>query len=202
MSRDRYIKTLKTRRNKNNDCSQQRRTQDRTAGCSVDSSTTALFRRLCKSAYITPLLKNAVLDSSDPKSHRSISNLSVLPKLLERLVSKQRVAYLLENDLFPDLQSAYRCNHSTKTAVLKALSDNLLALDSGKLALLSLLHLSAAFDSADTLLQRLQTSYGLGGNVIAWFASYLTGRTQYVRTAASRTITLAVLFGVPQGSVL
>ena len=66
------------------------------------------------------------------------------------------------------LQLAYRSNHSTETAVLKVLSDILLALDSGKLALLSLLDLSAAFDSVDhdTLLQRLQPSYGLGGNVI------------------------------------
>ena len=41
--------------------------------------------------------------------------------------------------------------------------------------------LSAAFDIVDhdTLLQRLQTSYGLCGNVIAWFTSYLTGRTHY-----------------------
>ena len=54
--------------------------------------------------------------------------------------------YLLENDLSPDLQSAYRTNHSTETAVLKVLSDILLALDSGKLALLSLLDLSAAFE--------------------------------------------------------
>ena len=75
----------------------------------------------------------------------------------------------------------YRSNHSTETAVLKVLSDILLALDSGKLALLSLLDLSAAFDiiDHDTLLQRLQTSYGLGGNVIAWFTSYLTGHTHY-----------------------
>ena len=86
------------------------------------------------------------------------------------------MAYLLENDLFLDLQSAYRSNHSTETAVLKVLSDILLALDSGKLALLSLLDLSASFDSVDhdTMLQRLQMSYGLGGNVIAWFASYLS----------------------------
>ena len=82
-----------------------------------------------KSAYITPILKKADLDSSDPKSYRPISNLSVLAKLLERLVCKQLVAYLLENDLFPDLQSAYRSNHSTETAVLKVLSDILLALD-------------------------------------------------------------------------
>jgi len=71
-------------------------------------------------------------------------------------------------------------------------------------ALLSLLYFSAASDSVDhdTLLQRLHTSYCLGGNVIAWFASYVTGRTQYVRTAASWSVSLPVLFGVPQGSVL
>jgi len=76
------------------------------------------------------------------------------------------------------------------------MSDILLALDSAKLALLSLLDLSAASDSVDhdMLLQRLQTSYGLGGNAIAWIASYLTGRTQYIRTAVSRSISLAVLF--------
>jgi len=109
----------------------------------------------------------------------------------------------MKNDLFPNLQSAYRSNHSMETAVLKVLSDILLALDSGKLSLLSLLDLSAAFESVvhNTLLQRLQTSYSLGGNVIAWFTSYLTGHTQYVRTAASRLVSLAVLFGVPQGSV-
>ena len=61
-----------------------------------------------KSAYITPILKKADLDSLDPKSYRPISNLSVLSKLLERLVDKQLTTYLMESDLFPDLQSAYR----------------------------------------------------------------------------------------------
>jgi len=112
--------------------------------------------------------------------------------------------HLMKTDLFPDLQSAYRSNHSTEIAVLKVLSDILLTLDSAKLALLSLLDLSAGSDSVDhdTLLQRLQTFYGLGGNVITWFASYLTGRTQHVRTAASQSVSLAVLFGVLQGLIL
>ena len=61
--------------------------------------------------------------------------------------------YLKDNDLLPDLQSAYRAMHSTETAVLKVLADILLALDSGDLAMLTLLDLSAAFDSVnhDTL---------------------------------------------------
>ena len=50
--------------------------------------------------------------------------------------------------------------------MLKVLSDILLALDSGDLAMLTLLDLSAAFDSVDldTLLTRLQKSYGLDGS--------------------------------------
>jgi len=117
----------------------------------------------------TDTSKKADSDSSDAKSYRPISNLSVLSKSLERLVSQQLVAYLRENDLLPDRQSAYRAHHSTETAVIRVMSDILLALDSGNIAVLTLLDLSAAFDSVDhsTLLQPLQTSYGLGGPVLA-----------------------------------
>ena len=84
-----------------------------------------------KTAYIIPLLKKSDLDPADVKSYRPISNLSIISKLLERVVSEQLVKYLKDNDLLPDLQSAYRVNHSTETAVLKVLSNILLALDTG-----------------------------------------------------------------------
>ena len=42
-----------------------------------------------KSAYITPIKKKADMDATDVKSYRPISNLCVLSKLLERLVSQQ-----------------------------------------------------------------------------------------------------------------
>jgi len=73
-----------------------------------------------KSIYVTSILKNADLDSSDAKSYRPISNLSVLLKSLERLVSQQLVAYLKENDLLPDRQSAYRAHHSTESSAFSA----------------------------------------------------------------------------------
>jgi len=58
---------------------------------------TALFNRSLslgvvpsgfKAAYITPRLKKSDLDLADVKSFRPISNLTVLSKLLERLVAR------------------------------------------------------------------------------------------------------------------
>ena len=157
-----------------------------------------------KSAYITPLLKKPDLDPTEVKSYRPISNLSVQSKLLERLVARQLIDYLSAAGLLPDLQSAYRAHHSTETAVLKVLSDILLAVDKGDLALLTLLDLSAAFDTVDhdTLLSRLNKSYGIDGVFLSWFASYLDGRKQFVRCRGSASKPTRLWCGVPQGSVL
>ena len=157
-----------------------------------------------KAAYITPLLKKATLDPDDVRSYRPISNLSVMSKLLERLVARQLLGYLTKSQLLPELQSAYRAKHSTETAVLKVLSDILQALDTGDLAALTLLDLSAAFDTVDhaTLLHRLDVSYGVRDCALKWFTSYLDGRCQFVRCGASSSAAKTVLFGVPQGSVL
>jgi len=135
-----------------------------------------------KSAHITPLIKMQDLDPAKPKSYRPISNLTVLSKTLERLVARQLLDYLSAADLLPDVQSAYRARHSTETAVLKVLEDTLRAVDSGDLAALTLLDLSAAFDTVDhvSLLQRLRISYSLGGRVHDWFQFYLSGRFQFV----------------------
>jgi hypothetical protein len=157
-----------------------------------------------KAAYVTPLLKKTDMDSADPKSYRPIANLSVLSKLLERLVVRQLLDYLNAARLLPDLQSAYRAHHSTETAVLKVLADILMALDKGDLAMLTLLDLSAAFDTVDhgTLLRRLEVSFGLRDHVLHWFASYLDGRKQSVRCGGSSSASGPVPCGVPQGSVL
>jgi len=70
-----------------------------------------------------------------------------LTKLLERLVSRQLLDHLATAKLLPELQSAYRAHHSTETAVVKVLADILSALDTGDVAVLTLLDLSAAFDT-------------------------------------------------------
>ena len=66
--------------------------------------------------------------------------------------------------------------------MLKVLGDILQAINNSNLAVLTLLDLSAAFDTVDhaTLLHRLDASYGLRGVVLSWFNSYLDDRTQFV----------------------
>jgi len=97
--------------------------------------------------YICPLLKKPGLDSADVKNYRPISNLKVISKLLERLAASQLMAYLSDNKLLPHHQSAYCTFCSTETVIARVLSDILTALDSGDIAILALLDLSAAFDT-------------------------------------------------------
>jgi hypothetical protein len=121
-----------------------------------------------KKALIMPILKKPGLDSADTSSYRPISNLSVLSKLLERLVIRQLSKYLTSADLLPTWQSGFRPGHSTGTAVLQVLSDILMAVDRGDYAALVLLDLSAAFDTVDhdILLLRLRTSFGICGTAL------------------------------------
>ena len=173
----------------------------------------ALFNRSLKSgcfpvsfkqAFITPILKKSGLDSTDLNSYRPISNLSVLSKLLERLVVSQLLEYLTVAELLPPFQSGFRPGHSTETAVLHVLSDLLSAADRGDFAALTLLDLSAAFDTVDheILLQRLQSSFGINEVALKWFNSFLAGRTQCVRRGSTKSSSVPLICGVPQGSVL
>ena len=157
-----------------------------------------------RDAFITPIVKKPGMDASDVRSYRPISNLSVLSKLLERLVARQLTCYLNAANLLPQLQSGFRSAHSTETAIFRVLSDLLQAVDRGDVAVLVLLDLSAAFDTVDheILLQRLDTTFGLRGSVLDWFRSYLSDRSQYVRCGPCRSATSRLTCGVPQGSVL
>src|SRR5664279_3839710 len=160
---------------------------------------------LCqRQAIITPRLKKLGSDPMNVKNYRPISNLTFMSKVIERLVCHQLVAYLEANSLIPVHQSAYRKRHSTETAVLKVVSDILRAADSGKISLLCLLDLSAAFDTVDheILIDRLRKSYGIEGTVLSWIESFISCRTQYVAIDGQQSAKCAVSCGVPQGSVL
>ena len=123
---------------------------------------------------------------------------------VETAVAKQLQHYLFSNDLFPVLQSAYRPKHSIETALLKVTNDILLNLNDQRVTLLLLLDLSAAFDTIDdnTLLHRLQFTFGINGKVLSWFSSYLSGRSQQIAFNETLAAEFELQCGVPQGSCL
>ena len=157
-----------------------------------------------KSAIVTPLIKKPTLDKEDLKNYRPVSNLPFVSKVIERVVDNQLRSHMSENDLFECMQSAYRANHSTETALVRVLNDILLAVDKKQMVGLVLLDLSAAFDTINhsVLLQRLRDRIGLDGTALKWFKSYLTNRSQKVSVKGSLSSSFRLETGVPQGSVL
>ena len=76
--------------------------------------------------------------------------------------------------------------------------------DLHKFVLLLLLDHSVAFDTVDhdILLHRLLSSFGVGGDVLLWFKSYLIGRSQSIFLPIGSSVKRAVSCEVPQGSIL
>ena len=102
-----------------------------------------------KQAIIRPFLKKPGLDHQHYRNFRPLSNLTFLSKVIEKVVALQLVDYIDSNGLCEMFQSAYRTNHSTKTALIRVYNDIALSIDSRKSVVLVLLDFSAAFDTVD-----------------------------------------------------
>ena len=138
------------------------------------------FQDALKHAIVCPMLKKPSLDPAELSSYRTISNLSFISKTVERVVAARFSEHVETEHSLPSHQSAYRANHSTETAVTAVHNELMRNIDSGKVSVLILLDLSAAFDTVDhrTLLQIFNRRFGLTGTTMIWFNSYLTNRKQ------------------------
>jgi len=70
---------------------------------------------------------------------------------------------------------------------------------------LDIIHIdfAKAFDSvAHTKLIAKLTSYGINGKLLSWIVHFLTDRYQYVSINGTKSHSIRVTSGVPQGSVL
>ena len=72
-----------------------------------------------------------------------------MSKIVEKVVVVRVSKHLTDNDLYEQIHSAYRPNHSTETTLLRVRNDLLCILDERKAAILVLLDLSAAFATID-----------------------------------------------------
>ena len=71
------------------------------------------------SGQVSPFLKKQNLDPNSISKYHPISDLSLLSKILERIVSKQCIAHINNNTIFDTFQRAFRKGHSTVTSPLR-----------------------------------------------------------------------------------
>ncbi len=156
-----------------------------------------------KPAVVQLLLKKPNLDCTVLSNYRPISKLPFLSKILEKVVLSQLASYLDMNAVIDMFQSGIRSLHSTESALLKVFNYIFLAVDSGKVVILILLDLTAAFDTVDQgiLLQRLE-DVGVKGTALEWFESYLKNRSFSVCLGDLCPTSAKLHSGVPQGSIL
>lgn len=160
-----------------------------------------IFPSKLKIGKILPIFKKG--DTSQPQNYRQISVLPAFSKILESLISNNLVAHLEINKILCMQQFGFRKGVTTSDAIISLTSFIKNAVENKNQCLGVFTDLTAAFDSVDhnILLNKL-SFYGIRGNSLELFRSYLNNRTQLVYWGKQKSELLQIKKGVPQGSVL
>lgn len=162
---------------------------------------TGVFPEQWKVAAVSPIHKGGPPDK--PENYRPIALLSILSKILEKVVNTRLVNFLEKNNIISERQFGFRKGKSTEDAALLLTKSIANCIEKGDRCMAVFLDLAKAFDtiSTDLLLKKLDAS-GIRGIPLDWFRSYLTNRSQYVKSECLTSSKLSINFGVPQGSLL
>ena len=159
------------------------------------------FPKIWKEALVIPIYKKA--DRNLPENYRPISLLSCIGKLFERIIFQHTLDYLVENKLLYDYQSGFIPGHSTVHQLIEIYDNICRSLENKDLNCITFCDVSKAFDRVwhRGLLLKLE-GYGIIGNLLSWFSSYIDNRSQKVCYRNSSSSSQFTYAGVPQGSVL
>lgn len=160
-----------------------------------------IFPMAMKRANITPLYKKK--DSLAKENYRSVSVLTAMSKILERIMYRQMYTYFSTNQIFHPLVSGFRPGHSCNHMLLKLTEDIKKSLDQNMFAGLIAMDLSRAFDVIPHgLLIAKVKAYGFSLHSCEMLLSYLKNRKQRVKIGDMCSVWVTPCKGVPQGSIL
>ena len=144
------------------------------------SMSQGVFPDTMKNALIVPLYKSK--NREMVTNYRPISLLITISKLIEKVVYKQVYDYLNTTGQIYKSQYGFRSAHSCEHAIGELLGNIVKNIQLGKDTVTLMLDLSKAFDTLQhsVVFKKLER-YGLRGNCLSWFQSYLTGRTLQVK---------------------
>ena len=165
------------------------------------SFSSGIFPDSLKVAKVLPLHKGG--SSQELNNFRPISLLSVFDKIIEKLMHRRLYEFLEYHNILFENQFGFRKNNSTSYALMEITERIKDSIDNGKFGCGIFIDLKKAFDTVNhkILLTKLE-HYGVRGVLLKWFASYLTGRKQYVFYNGESSDLKDIDCGVPQGSVL
>lgn len=167
---------------------------------SLDNSEVPIFLKRSK---ICPIHKGSL--KSVPKNYRPVALTSHLIKLFEKIIRREIVQYLEENNLMNKNQHGFRKFRSCLSQLLDHYDLLIEMLQSRSKDNVDVVYLdfSKAFDVVDhnILLHKLK-GLGIHGKIGKWIHQFLANRTQYVTVEGHASTEAPVLSGVPQGSVL
>ena len=156
---------------------------------------------LWKLANLLPIPKVSPL--TECSQLRPISLTNIIMRLFERTIYINELSQVMEDEIHKD-QFAYRKNHSSTTALIKAQHTWLEWLDRGaKMVRVFSFDFKKAFDSVphDVLCDKIKNLH-INPYVINWMINFLKNRYQRVCVDDIKTEYLPINRGVPQGTVL
>ena len=154
-----------------------------------------------KLAIVRPLIKS-LKKGTEKSNYRPVSHLQFISKVVEKCTLSQLPNHCNKYNLLPEYQSAYRKHYSCETSLLKLVNDTLWAMENKLITAVTVMDLSAAFDtvSHELLLTVLREQFGINDVAINWYENYLKPRCFKVCINGKYSAQKTMDFSVPQGS--
>ena len=154
-----------------------------------------------KLANVAPIFKKGSKGSAG--NYRPVSLTCVLCKVMKSILRDAIVLHLSLNNLIRPSQHGFMARKSCLTNLLEYLEELTALVDKGHAVDIVYLDFAKAFDKVPhRRLIMMCKGLGISGNVLAWMAEWLSGRSQRVVLNGQASGWGDVLSGVPQGSVL